>query len=104
MNKSVISAQESTPARISHRDVRYRCILLQLDAGVTYCIAAESARGGSRRSANFEKALHTYETAAAWSQETKLTSAMRKRVQQRAAGLKQLLCRYGYAETALAVM
>lgn len=93
MPQSTISIRGSTQPKTWHRDVRYRCILLQLSAGVSYCIAAESPGSERRQTANLKRALRAYETASDWTHATDLTPQMKHDVGTKAAHLKQLLRR-----------
>lgn len=93
MGRPTITIRGSTQPKTWHRDVRYRCILLQLGAGITYCAAAEIAVNQYIHSANIEYAMRAYSTAADWTRDTKLTARMRGRVQERAAELQKLLNR-----------
>lgn len=102
MAEPTITSHGSTQPKTWRRDVRYRCILLQLNAGVTFCAAADVSAFKSQRSLNIERAARVYWTAMNWAGATELTLSMKDRVKTEAAHLKGLLCRSSEGETALA--
>lgn len=89
----VNASRRAAHAEMSYRHVRYQCIVTELMAGISHCIAAATSRDEHRKSNNLEHALSAYRNATGWMHETRLTPTMKRSLRTKVEYLEQLLGR-----------
>ncbi|HTU32571.1 MAG TPA: hypothetical protein VMF66_02075 [Candidatus Acidoferrum sp.] len=91
MRKITTRVREMARRNAVQRDAQYQCILAQLSAGITFCIAAEGSDNETRKWANVKNARRTYTKAVDMAGNTELTVTMRRNVEDKTDHLEKLL-------------